>query len=139
MAAATAWAIGDSRSTRAAGCRRGRARARARRMLTEREAEPSSPRGTEEVSVLEAESVEDRDGVPDPPPQLVGLRLVRLVAAALPAVIREDQARRSALGRDPTPSEPRADRRSPYREDGRARASRVLEVCANPIRAVGRI
>jgi hypothetical protein len=110
-------------------------------MLAERETEPSSPRGAEEVRALDAQRVENGDGVANTGGQRVRARLPWLVAAALTAVIREDQPELAAQH----PSETRRLRdlqriREPgVKQGGGPRASRVLEVRADAIHGVRRV
>jgi hypothetical protein len=56
-------------------------------MLSDPEPEPASPGLADEVRALEAELVEDSDGIRNALPHLVSVRGVRLVAVAEPAVI----------------------------------------------------
>ena len=93
------------------------------------------------MRTLDAERVEDRDSVPNTRRQRVGARVPWLVAAALTAVIGEDQpelvAQRSREARRLRNlqgiGEPGVE------EDGRAGTSRVLEVGADAIRGVRRL
>ncbi len=97
MAAPTTWAVGDSRfhaygwvaaedeREHALGC-----------VLAEREAEPGSPRGAEEMRTLDAEHIENRDSIANTRWQRIRAWLARLVAAALAAVVGEDQAELAA-------------------------------------------
>jgi hypothetical protein len=112
-----------------------------RRVLAKREAESGSPGGAEEVSTLDAENVENGDGVPHARGQRVGARVVRLVAATLPAVIGEDQPELA----DQCSSETRRLRNlqriseAGVEEDGWAFASRVLEVGADAVPGIRRV
>src|SRR5918996_1120534 len=111
------------------------------RMLAEREAEPGSPRGAEEVHALDPERVENRDSVCNARRERVRARLVRLVTPALTAVIGEDQAELAAQG----PREARGCRNLQWvseagvEENRRGRASRVLEVGADAVHGVRRV
>src|SRR5438093_11176588 len=104
-------------------------------MLTECEPEPGSPGGAEEVGTLDTERVEDRDGVRDPGSQRVGARVLRLVAAALAAVVGEDQpelaTQRSGEARRLRDLARTRDAR--LAEDGRACAACVLDDRADGI------
>src|SRR6266540_2551289 len=110
-------------------------------MLAECEPEPGSPGGAEEVGTLDAERVEDRDGVRDPGSQRVGARVLRLVAAALAAVVGEDHpelaTQRSGEARRLRDLE--RIREARVEEDGRACASCVLEERADGIYGVRRV
>jgi hypothetical protein len=110
-------------------------------MFSEREAEPASPRGAEEVRALDAERVENSDGVPNARRQRIRARLARLVASALTAMIREDQP--ELAGHRSSEARRLRDlqriREAGIEENGRARASRVLEVAADAVRGVRRV
>jgi len=97
-AAASACAVGDSRSQARLVAAEDEREHPLRRMLAEREAQPGAPRGAEEMRTLDAERVEDCDSVPDTRRQRVGARLAWLVAAALTAMIGEDRPELAAQG-----------------------------------------
>ena len=111
------------------------------RMLAERETKPGAPGGAEEVSTLDAERVENSNGVPNTRRQRIRARLARLLAAALTAMIREDQAELAAQ----RSSESRRlrnlqrIREAGVEEDRRSRASRVLEVGVDAVPGVCRV
>jgi hypothetical protein len=60
-------------------------------VLADRESEPGPPRETEEMGSLDIQRVEDRHGICGSQGERVRTHLAWLVAAALPAVIGEDQ------------------------------------------------
>jgi hypothetical protein len=112
-----------------------------RRVLAERVAEPGSPRGAEEVRTLDVERVDNRDSIANTRQQRVRARLPRLVASALTAMIPEDQAELAAQ----RSSEARRlrdlqrIREAGVEQDGRASASRVLEVRTDAVAGVRRV
>ena len=61
-------------------------------MLTDAEAEPSSPRDTDEMRTFDPKCVEDREDVRDAQQHRVGAHLIRLVAATVTSVVDEDEA-----------------------------------------------
>ena len=67
-------------------------------VLPDPEAEPASPRPADEAGALDPEPIEDRDRIGDPQRHRVGRGIVRLVAAPVATMIREDGA--EALARD---------------------------------------
>ena len=93
IAAATARAVGES-GFHAYGLvpAEGEREHPLRRMLAEREAEPSSPGRTEEARTLDPERVEDCESVRNPSDELVVARIAWLVASALTSVVGEDQS-----------------------------------------------
>ena len=111
------------------------------RVLAEREAEPCSPGRTEEVRAPDAEGVEDGDSIPHARGQRVRARVIRLVAAALTAVIGEDQPELAAQcsGEARRLRNLQRIREAGVEEDGWARTSRVLEVGADAVPGVRRV
>src|SRR5262245_53572054 len=111
------------------------------RVLAKREAEPRSPRGTDEVRAFNAEGVENGDSVPHARGQDVPGRIMRLVAAALTAVVGEDQPKLAAQcsGEARRLRNLQRIREAGVEEDGWTRTLRVLEVGTDAVRGVRRV
>jgi hypothetical protein len=110
-------------------------------MLADRESKPGAPRGTEEMGALDVQRVENPNRIGDPRGQRVGIDVLGLVAPALTAVIREDQAELLAQH----PSEAGAFRNlervceARVEEDRWTAAARVLEIRADAIERIRRV
>ena len=69
-----------------------------RSMLSDCETETGTPRETNVVRSLDSQCVQNRDGIGNSSTQGVGSRVARLVAAALTAMVGEDEAEVLAQG-----------------------------------------
>jgi hypothetical protein len=93
------------------------------------------------VRTLDVERVENRDSIPNARRQRIRARFAGLVASALTAMIREDQAELAAqrLSEARGLRNLEGIREAGVEENGRARTSRVLEVGADAVRGVRRV
>jgi hypothetical protein len=93
------------------------------------------------MGAVDAQHVEHGDDIPNPRGQGVGMHIGRLVAPALPPVIREDQAEvvSQRAGECRRFRNLERIREARVEENGRSGASRVLEIRSDAIKAIRRV